>query len=114
MRFMIFMIPAVYQPGKKIDPNFAPPVDAVEKMGKFNAELIKAGAFISGEGLHPLTKGARVAFSGGDVKVTDGPFVEAKEVVGGYWMIQVKSKEEAVNWMKRCPAAEGDRIEIRQ
>src|SRR5579872_4236636 len=114
MRFMIFMIPAVYQSGKKIDPNFAPPADCVEEMRKFNAELIKAGALISVEGLHPLTKGTRVVFSGGNVKATDGPFVEAKEVVGGYWMIQVKSKEEAVNWMKRCPAEDGDVIEIRQ
>ena len=113
MRFMIFMIPKVYQGGKKVDPDFVPSAEMVEKMTKFNSELKKAGALISLDGLHPLTTGARLAFSGGKAKVTDGPFVEAKEVVGGYWMIQVKSKEEAVHWMKQCPAQDGDVIEIR-
>ena len=113
MRFMVLMIPGVYQKGKKIDPNFTPPADAVEKMGKFNAEL-KAGAMISCDGLHPLTNGARVTYAGGKAKVTDGPFVEAKEVLGGYWMLQAESKEEVVNWMKRCPAEQDDVIEIRQ
>lgn len=113
MRFMILMIPNVYRGNKKIDPNFVPPADKVEQMGKFNNELIKAGALIAAEGLHPLAAGARVGFAGGKVSVTDGPFVEAKEVLGGYWMIKAKSKEEAVNWMKRCPAEDGDIIEIR-
>ena len=114
MRFMILMIPGVYQGGKKVDPNFVPPADAVEKMTKFNSELQKSGALISLDGLHPLTSGARISFAGGKPKVTDGPFVEAKEVLGGYWIIQTKSKEEAVNWMKKCPAEAGDLIEIRQ
>ena len=114
MRFMILMIPDIYQSNKKLDPNFAPRMDELEKMGKFNLEMEKAGVLKKAEGLHPLTVGARVAFAGGKPKVTDGPFVEAKEVLGGYCMIDVKSKEEAVNWMKRCPAAEGDVIEIRQ
>jgi hypothetical protein len=83
-------------------------------MMKFNEELAKAGALIALDGLHPSSKGARIAFAGGKPKVTDGPFTEAKEVIGGYWMIQAKSKEEAVNWAKRCPAADGDVIEIRQ
>ncbi len=116
MRFMIFMIPGVYQPrnGRRVDANFAPSVEMMEKMGRFNDELKKAGALISLEGLQPLTTGARVVFAGGKATVTDGPQVEAKEVVGGYWMIEVKSKQEAIDWMKRCPAEEGDVIEIRQ
>ena len=113
MRFMIFMIPEVYRGNKKLDPNFAPSAEIVEKMSQFNADLRKAGALISLDGLHPLTQGARVSFSQGKTQVTDGPFIESKEVVGGYWMIQVKSKEEAIQWMKRCPAQDGDIIEIR-
>jgi hypothetical protein len=116
MRFMIFMIPEVYQPqkGKKVDPGHRPDAEMVEKMSRFNEELQKAGALLSLDGLHPLTSGARLAFSGGKPTVTDGPFVEAKEVVGGYWLIQVKSKQEAIDWMKRCPAQDGDVLEIRQ
>ena len=113
MRFMILMIPQVYRdnkaPGKEVHD-----VEMYEKMNQFNKEMEKAGVMLAGEGLHPLTMGARVAFAGGKAKVTDGPFVETKEVLGGYWMIQVKTKEEAVNWMKKCPAQEGDIIEIRQ
>src|SRR5579871_5516239 len=118
MRFMMMMIPKVYQPdtpvGQRAEDGFAPPADAVEKMMKFNEELTKAGALIALDGLHPSAKGARVAFSGGKPKVTDGPFTEAKEVIGGYWMIDVKSKQEAIEWARRCPAADGDVIEIRQ
>jgi len=118
MRFMLFMIPKVYQPdtppGEKAGEGFAPPAEAVAKMMKFNEELSNAGALISLDGLHPSSKGARVAFKGGKPAVTDGPFIEAKEVIGGYWMIRVKSKEEAVGWARRCPAADGDIIEIRQ
>ena len=118
MRFMMFMIPKVYQPdtppGERAENGFAPPAEAVAKMMKFNEELAKAGALISLDGLHPSSKGARVAFAGGRPKVTDGPFTEAKEVIGGYWMIQAKSKEEALAWARRVPAAEGDVIEIRQ
>lgn len=83
-------------------------------MMKFNEELAKAGALISLDGLHPISKGARVAFSGGKPRVTDGPLIKAREVIGGYWMIDVKSKEEGVEWAKRVPAQEGDMIEIRQ
>ena len=118
MRFMMMMIPRVYQPNtpaaEKAGEGFAPPADAVEKMMKFNEELTKAGALIALDGLHPAAKGARVAFAGGKPKVTDGPFIESKEVIGGYWIIQTKSKEEAVDWARRCPASEGDVIEIRQ
>jgi len=118
MRFVMFMIPRVYQPDtpreQRAGEGFTPPAEAVAKMMKFNEELAKAGVLVSLDGLQPLAKGARVAFSQGKPTVTDGPFIEAKEVVGGFWMIQVKSKEEAVEWIKRCPAAEGDVIEIRQ
>jgi len=114
MRFMVLMIPGVYQKGKKVDPNFVPPAEAMERMGKFNDELAKACPIISLNGLHPLTTGARITFAGGKAKVTDGASVEAKEVLGGYWMLQAKSKEEVVEWMKRCPAEQDDVIEIRQ
>lgn len=116
MRFMIFMIPAVYQGGKekRVDADFTPPADAVEKMMKFNEELAKAGHLISLDGLQPIEKGARVSFAKGKPSVTDGPFVESKEVLGGYWMTKFSSKEEAIEWVKRIPAADGDTIEIRQ
>jgi len=118
MRFMMMMIPRVYQPdtppGERAGEGFAPPAEAVAKMMKFNEELAIAGALLALDGLHPSTKGARVAFSGGKPKVTDGPFAETKEVIGGYWMIEVKSKEEAVGWAMRCPASDGDVIEVRQ
>ena len=117
MRFVVFMIPRVYQPdappGQRADEGFTPPADAVAKMMKYNEELAKAGLLLSLDGLKPLISGARVAFSSGKPTVTDGPFVESKEVVGGFWMIQAKSKEEAIEWVKRCPAADGDVIEIR-
>jgi hypothetical protein len=116
MRFMMFMIPDAYQggKGKRVGADFTPPADAVEQMTKFNEELAKAGALISLDGLHPIEKGARVSFSKGKPTVTDGPFIESKEVFGGYWIVQFKSKEEAVAWAKRVPAAEGDVIEVRQ
>jgi len=121
MRFMMFMIPPEYQPNaspkQKADANFAPPKEGVAEMMKYNEELAKAGALISLDGLHPLLMGARVTYKGGKTTVTDGPYVEAKEVVGGYWLINVKSKEEAVEWAKRCPAVKvesGAVIEVRQ
>lgn len=118
MRFVMFMIPKVYQPdtppGERAKEGFTPPPEAVERMMKFNEELAEAGALIALDGLHPSSKGARVAFAGGKPKVTDGPFIEAKEVIGGYWLIEAKSKEEAVGWARRCPAADGDVIEVRQ
>ena len=116
MRFQVFMIPAVYQTknGKKTDPQFKPDAEMMEKMGKFNEELKKAGALLSLDGLQPLTNGARLSFSGGKATVTDGPLVDAEEVVGGYWMLEAKSKQQVVDWMKRCPAQDGDVLEIRQ
>lgn len=114
MKFMMLMIPAVYQPGKKVDPGFAPDPRKMEAMGKFNEELGKAVTILSLNGLHPVSSGARVAFGGSKPIVTDGPFIEAKEVLGGYWMVEARSKEELVEWAQRCPADPGDVIEIRQ
>ena len=119
MRFVLFMIPRVYQPDapchQRAGEGFSPPAEAVANMMKYNEELARAGALLSLDGLQPLAKGARVAFSQGRPStVTDGPFVEAKEVIGGFWMIQAKSKQEAIEWVMRCPAADGDLIEIRQ
>lgn len=116
MRFIMFMIPGVYQggKGKRVSSDFTPPADAVEQMMKYNEALAKGGHLIALDGLHPIEKGARVSFSDGKSTVTDGPFIESKEVFGGYWMVQFASKEEAIEWAKRVPAAEGDTIEIRQ
>ena len=118
MRFMMIMIPRVYQPdappAERAREGFAPPAEAVARMMAFNEELAKAGALVALDGLHPTFKGARISFAGGKATVTDGPFTEAKEVIGGYWMIEAKSKDEAVGWAKRCPAADGDVIEVRQ
>ena len=83
-------------------------------MMKYNEALQKAGVLLALDGLHPPSMGARVSFAGGKPMVTDGPFTEAKEVLGGYWMIEVKSKEEAIDWAKRCPASDNEIIEIRQ
>ena len=116
MRFVMFMIPAVYQggKGKRVGADHVPPADAVEQMMKYNEELAKAGHLISLDGLHPVEKGARVSFSKGKATLTDGPYIESKEVLGGYWHVNFKSKEEAIEWAKRIPAADGDTIEIRQ
>ena len=98
MRFLVFMIPAVYQPknGKKTDPHFTPDAEMMAEMGKFNDELKRGGALLSLDGLQPLTTGARLAFSGSKASVTDGPFVEAKEVVGGFAVFELRDKEEAI------------------
>jgi len=111
MRFMMLMIPKGYE---KAAPGAMPDAKAVAAMMKYNESLQKAGVLLALDGLHPPSMGARVTFSGGKPKVTDGPFAEAKEVVGGYWMIQVKSKEEAVEWASRCPASDNEQIEVRQ
>jgi hypothetical protein len=111
MRFIMLMIPKGYD---KAVPGTMPDASAVAAMMKYNESLQKAGILLALDGLHPPSMGARVSFSGGKPKVTDGPFIEAKEVIGGYWMIQVKSKEEAIEWASRCPASENEVIEIRQ
>ena len=111
MRFMMLVIPKGYEqatPGTMPDPKH------VERMMKYNESLQKAGVLLALDGLHPPSMGARVSFAGGKPTIKDGPFAEAKEVLGGYWMIQVKSKEEAIAWASRCPAGENETIEIRQ
>ena len=108
---MMLMIPKGYE---SAPPKLELPVDRVEAMMKYNESLQKAGVLLALDGLHPLSAGARVSFAGGKPKVTDGPFAEAKEVLGGYWVIDVRSKEEAIEWAKRCPAADNEVIEIRQ
>jgi hypothetical protein len=95
-------------------PGTMPDVKIVEKMTKYNDSLSKAGVLLALDGLHPLSMGARITFSGGKAQVKDGPFPEAKEVIGGYWIIQVKSKEEAIEWAKRAPMPDGEMIEVRQ
>jgi hypothetical protein len=114
MQFMMLMIPNVYRGNKKLDPGFVPDAKKVADMGRFNEEMSKAVKILSLNGLHPLSTGARVSFTKGKATVTDGPFIETKEVLGGYWLIEAKSKEEVVKWAERCPADEGDVIEIRQ
>ena len=111
MRFMMLVIPKVYE---SAGADFEPPAELVAKMTKYNESLKQAGVLLSLDGLHPPAKGTRVRFSSGKPKVTDGPFTESKELLGGYWMIQVKSKAEAVEWAKRCPAGENEMIEVRQ
>ena len=111
MRFMMIMIPKGYE---RAAPGAMPDAKAVAAMMKYNESLQKAGVLITLDGLHPPSMGARVSFSGGKPIVTDGPFTEAKEVIGGYWMIQVRSKEEAIEWASRCPASDNEVIEIRQ
>jgi hypothetical protein len=111
MRFMMLMIPKGYENAK---PGTMPDAKAVAAMMKYNESLQKAGVLLALDGLHPPAAGARVSFSGGKPKVTDGPFSETKEVVGGYWMIDVKSKGEAIEWAKRCPGSDNEVIEIRQ
>src|SRR5438876_85213 len=109
MRFMLLMYP-----GDKAETGALPDEKGVAAMMKYNEELVKAGVLLGCDGLQPSSKGARVRFPGGKAVVSDGPFTEAKELLGGYWVIQVKSKEEAVEWVKRCPASENEMIEIRQ
>jgi hypothetical protein len=112
VRFMMLVIPKAYADVRRED--FVPPADLVAKMTKYNEALTKAGILLGLDGLHPPVKATRLTFAGGKPKLTDGPFAEAKEIVGGYWLIQVKSKEEAVEWAKRAPMLNGDIIEVRQ
>ena len=111
MRFMMLMIPKGYEHAA---PGTMPDAKAVQAMMKYNESLQKAGVLLALDGLHPPSMGARVSFAGGKPRVTDGPFAEAKEVLGGYWMIDVKSKEEAIEWARRCPASGNEVIEVRQ
>jgi hypothetical protein len=101
-------------PSEKAETGAMPDAKLVEAMTKFNEDLAKAGVLLSLDGLHPTSKGARITFTDGKPVVTDGPFTESREIIGGYWMIQVKSKEEAVEWCKRIPARDARKVELRQ
>src|SRR4051794_23068855 len=111
MRFMVMV-----KANEDSEAGVMPSKELLTEMGNFNEEMVKAGVMLAGEGLQPSSKGARVHFSGKDRTVVDGPFAEAKELIAGFWLIQVKSKEEAIEWVKRCPnPMEGEsQIEIRQ
>ncbi len=111
MRFMMLMIPKGYEKAK---PDMMPDVKAVEAMMKYNESLKKAGVLLALDGLRPPSMGARVSFSGGKPTVTEGPFKGIKEALGGYWMIDVKSKEEAIKWATLIPASDNEIVEIRQ
>ena len=111
MRFMMIVIPKDYSAAK---PGTLPDPALVERMMKYNESLQKAGVLLALDGLHPPSMGSRVSFAAGKATAKDGPFTEAKEVLGGYWMIQVKSKAEAVEWASRAPMQDGDIIEVRQ
>lgn len=109
MRFMVIMYP-----GPDAEAGVMPDEKILAEMGKYNEDLVNAGVMLSGEGLHPTSKGARVSFSGGTATVTDGPFTETNEVVGGFWIFKVASKQEAIDWVSRCPVSGAETIEIRQ
>src|SRR5436189_2336484 len=112
MRFMVMV-----KANKSSEAGVLPDAKLLAAMGKYNEELVKAGVMLAGEGLQPSSKGARVRFSGEKRTVIDGPFSETKELVAGFWLIQVKSKEEAIEWVKRCPhpfPGTESEIEIRQ
>jgi hypothetical protein len=110
MRFMVMV-----KANEDTEAGVMPTEAELAAMGKFNEELVKSGVLLAGEGLHPSSKGARVRFSGGGQRtVIDGPFTEAKELIAGFWLLQVASKEEAIEWIKRAPMKDGDEVEIRQ
>jgi hypothetical protein len=111
MRFMMLMIPKGYETATSAT---IADGERLDSMTRYNEALRKAGVLLALDGLHPPSMGVRVAFKGGQPTVRDGPFAEAKEVLGGYWVIEVKSKEEAVEWAKRCPATDNEVIEVRQ
>ncbi|HYQ65831.1 YciI family protein [Actinophytocola sp.] len=111
MRFMVMI-----KSDERTEAGVMPTEEELTAMGRYNEELVKAGVLLAGEGLHPSAKGARVKFTDGRPTVIDGPFAEAKELIAGFWLIDVKSKEEAVEWMKRIPCTDGveTNVEIRQ
>jgi hypothetical protein len=108
MRFMILV-----KANADSEAGTLPSTEELAEMGRYNEELVKAGVMLAGEGLHPSSKGARVRFSGSERTVVDGPFTETKELLAGFWLIQVKSREEAVEWVRRIPFRDGE-VEIRQ
>ena len=108
MRVMV-----IVKANKQSEAGEMPSEKLLTEMGKYNEELVNAGIMLAGEGLHPSSKGKRVKFSGGKPTVTDGPFAETKELIAGYWLWQVKSMDEAVEWLKRAPFGGGEEVEIR-
>ena len=117
MKFLMLMIPRVYQPdtpaAERAGEGFVPPADALDKMGKYNEELAKAATMIDIDGLQPPAEGARITFEGGSPQVSSGPAKGAKDLIGGYWIFEMDSKEEALEWARRVPAEPGDVIELR-
>jgi hypothetical protein len=109
MRFMI-----IVKANKDTEAGVMPTDAQLAAMLKYNEELVKAGVMLAGEGLHPSSKGAKVKFQGARRTVVDGPFAEAKELIAGFWLWQVKSREEAIEWLKRAPMEDGDEVELRQ
>jgi len=107
MRFMVMV-----KGNEDTEAGVMPSEELLTAMGRYNEELVKAGVLLAGEGLHPTSKGARVRFSGSERTVIDGPFTEAKELIAGFWLIQVKSREEAIEWVKRIPNPTGDESEV--
>jgi hypothetical protein len=110
MRFLVLVKP----PPAAYEADMMPRPELVAKMGAFNADLAKAGVLLAAEGLHPSSKGTRISYAGGKPTVMDGPFVETKELIGGFWVLQVKSKEEAIEWLRRCPFEGDEVVELRQ
>lgn len=109
MRFMMFIYPHIEQ-----EADWTPDVEAVAAMSKYNEELSKAGVLLALDGLHPTSEGARITYEGSKPRVTDGPFAETKEVIGGYWMLETRTKEEAIEWATRCPAGGDVVLELRR
>jgi hypothetical protein len=109
MRFMV-----IVRSNPEIESGRLPTAEEFERMGAFNEQLIKAGVMLAGDGLQPSSKGARLTFGGDRPSVTDGPFAETKELIAGYWLVEMKSKEEAIEWFSRAPMNKGDVLEIRQ
>ena len=109
MRFMV-----IVKASERSESGQMPSPETLARMGAFNEELVKAGILLAGEGLQPSSKGARISFAGSKPVVTDGPFAETKELVGGFWILQGKSKEEIVAWISRAPFQDGEQVEIRQ
>jgi hypothetical protein len=109
MRFMV-----IVKADKNSEAGVMPSTEMLTAMGKFNEEMVKAGVMLAGEGLHPTSKGARIKYSGKDRTVTNGPFAVTNDLIAGFWLIQVKSRDEAIEWMKRAPFDGGAEIEIRQ
>jgi hypothetical protein len=109
MRFMVLV-----KADENSEAGVMPSAEILTEMGKFNEKLVKAGMMLAGEGLHPSSKGVRIRFSGKERTVTDGPFAETKELIAGFWLLQAKSRDEVIEWMKRAPFDGGTEIEVRQ